>query len=556
MQNKRRITTLLIAVIFACMFFVGVLHYQDYGVSVDEMIQRQHSLIAYKYVMKQVFHRDVQELEDYPSVPEYENRYYGTFLQMPMVFLEDLHDFQTDLGDVMRTRHLITFVYCFISYICFYFLGKRVFQNRWLALLGSVMLYLYPRFFATQFFYIKDMLFAATFMVAMWATVLFIEKEEKPLYGILFCIVSAICANVRFIGMLFPALVIAYLLIRDLFIRRVYRNGVKAVLRSLIVPALLAIGFLVVYVAIHPTCWVTPLRSMVAVIKKFSYYDTWQGTSLFMGQWVPRNDDPWSFIPVWLMNSHQVWYQLLFLCALVLSVLLIVFPKRFSKRMFPLQAVEAKQGWLEALLQAPYRYVLFALALFLGPLLLVILRKSVLYGDWRQMYFLLVPYVFLAQSAVFAFIRCCSRNWLKTTAALAICGALLFQTGWIVKNHPYEHQYLNSFAVPYRTQFLRDTTRTSLYNAIKYLLKHAEEDVIVINSNIENLIVVQFQVLLLTPEEQSRIRFEPDGMYELADYRLVVGNNVSHDGYELWYTIYVEGCPIASVLRNASRAAD
>ncbi len=552
MQNKHRIATIIIAVIFACMFVVGILHYQDYGVSVDETIQRQHSLIAYKYIMQQVFHHDVKELAKYPNLQDYPYRYYGTFLQLPMVFLEDVNSFFNDMGDVMRTRHLITFLYCFIGYLCFYALGKRVFQNRWIALLGSVMLYLYPRFFATQFFYIKDMLFVASFMAAMWATVLLIEKEGKPLYGLLFCFVAAICANVRFIGMIFPALVIGYWFIRDVFIRKVFRQGFKAVLRRVGAYAALVLGFLAIYVAIHPACWETPLRSIVAVIKTFSYYDTWQGSTMFMGQWVPWNDVPWYFIPVWLLISLPVWYQLLFFCALILSLLMIVFPRRFSKRIFPLQAVEAKQSWLEILLQAPYRYVLFAIALFFGPLLLVILNKSVLYNDWRQMYFLLVPYVFLAQFAVSVLFRLCNRAWVRNSVAVAICGMLLMQTVWIVDHHPYEHQYLNWFATPYRAQFCRDATRTSYYDAVKYLLAHAEEDTIVLNSSCEYFQIVLYQVAMLTPEEQARLRYEDGGMYEVTDTYYVEESNFSLEGYEPWYSIYVDGCPIVNILKKTS----
>ena len=557
LRNKKRIPTILIALVFVCMFLVGLLHYQDYGISIDEPIQRDHSLIAYRYIMQQVFHRDVKELENLPDLQEYEYRYYGTFLQMPMVFLEDLNNFQTDLGEVYHTRHLITFIYCFIGYLCFYWLGKRVFRNRGLALLGSVMLYLYPRFFATQFFFIKDMLFSATFMVAMWATVLFLEKEEKPLYGVLFCVATAVCANLRFIGMLFPALLIGYLFIRDFFLRKIHRKGAPAVLKRVLTYAALAVGFLVVYVAIHPACWVTPLRSVVAVVQRFAYYDQWKGSSLFMGREIHWESTPWSYIPVWLLISLPVWYQLLFFCAVVLSVLLILVPKRVEKRLTLLEETQENPTWLSILLSAPYRYVLFALALFFGPLLLVIVNNSVLYNDWRQMYFLLVPYVFLVQFALSALFRVIRRKWLRIGLIAAICASLLFQAGWIVKNHPYEHQYLNQIAAPYRAEFDRDTTRTSFYDALKYILAHAEEKTIVLDSSYGDFIIVQFQMMLLTPEERARIRCEPQGMYEFENYRYTYNKeDVAHDGYEPWYVITVDGIPITSVLRNPNRPAD
>jgi hypothetical protein len=547
--KNRHIPMLQTVMVFFCMFVVGVLLYRDYGVSVDEQIQRQHSLVSYKYIMEQVFHRNIAQLVDTPALQEYQHRYYGTFLQLPMVFLEDLNNFQTDLGDVMRMRHLITFVYCYLGYVCFYWMGKKIFRHNWIALLGALMLYLYPRFFATQFFYLKDTLFAATIMAAMWATVLFLENGERPLYGLLFCVVTAICANLRFIGMMIPGFVIGYLLLRDLFVRRVYRDGPKAVLKRIGVYAVLVAGFLAVYIAISPACWVSPLKSVARTILHFSYYDTWKRTSIFMGREVPWNAVPWYFIPVWMLISLPIWYNLLFTGALFLIVLLFIMPARIAKRLDLPSESNAQTTYLGTLLQAHFRYVLFALALFLCPLLLVIIRQSVLYSDWRQMYFLLVPFVIIVQFGVFALIKVIRHSWVKSAIALVISCALLFQVGWIVKNHPHEHQFLNRLAAPYGDLFWRDASRTSLYPALSYLVEHAEEEIIVLDSAYSDFKAVSVQVSLLTPEQQDRIRFEPGGQYQIESYRYIIGNDASHDGYEEWYTIKVDGYKIASVFR-------
>ena len=172
------------------------------------------------------------------------------------------------------------------------------------------------------------------------------------------------------------------------------------------------------------------------------------------------------------------------------------------------------------------------------------------------MYFLLVPYVFLVQFALSALFRMIHRKWLRIGLVAAICVSLVFQAGWIVKNHPFEHQYLNQIAAPYRKDFSRDITRTSIYNSLKYLLAHAEEKTIVLDSTYGDFNIVQFQFWLLSPEDQARIRYEPGGMYEIADYRFIPNDDVAHDGYEPWYTIYVEGCPISCVLKNPTRSAD
>ena len=78
-----------------------------------------------------------------------------------------------------------------------------------------------------------------------------------------------------------------------------------------------------------------------------------------------------------------------------------------------------------------------------------------------------------------------------------------------------------------------------------------------LDSSYGDFIIVQFQMMLLTPEERARIRYEPQGMYEFENYRYTYNKeDVAHDGYEPWYVISIDGTPIASVLRNPNRPAD
>ena len=48
--RKPRWDTVVVLLFFAAFFLYGCLVFQDYGISVDEMTQRGHSLINYKYL--------------------------------------------------------------------------------------------------------------------------------------------------------------------------------------------------------------------------------------------------------------------------------------------------------------------------------------------------------------------------------------------------------------------------------------------------------------------------------------------------------------------------
>ncbi len=62
---------LFIALYFLLYFCIGIYIFPDYGVSADEEIQRQHSLVSYRYLNKEIFNREIAALSGTPELDSY-----------------------------------------------------------------------------------------------------------------------------------------------------------------------------------------------------------------------------------------------------------------------------------------------------------------------------------------------------------------------------------------------------------------------------------------------------------------------------------------------------
>ena len=533
-DRLEKVSKYVVIIAFAAMLVSGLLVYQDYGVTVDEPLERYTSLVAYKHIQQHVFGNPMPLMEPIESIWDYPvcYRYYGTFLQMPMVVIEHLEDFPVILHDVFLTRHLITFFYCYLGYLCFFFMCRQIFKNNYLALLGVLMLFLYPRYFATQFTLVKDMVYAATVMASMWATVMFLEKKESWFWGAVFVVVSVISANIRFISFIFPCLLIGYLFVRDLFVTGAFSKGILPALKRIGVYLLLGLSFLGCYILISPWLWADPLQGIVDTVKMFSQYKVWTMYNVFMGSYIQFDQVPWYYTPVWMLVSLPLWYIALFTAGAVLSI------KALARR------IKARTFDLRPLLESPKRYLVLSIILFVLPLILVAVQHSVLYNDWRHSYYLLVPFVLICLFTLKTLLQRIKRTVVKRTLIACVCAGLAFQIGWMIVNHPFEVVYFNRVAAPYGEQFDRDTTQSSTYSAYQYLLENAPEEQI-------QLPPQGVPYNRLTPEQLQRLDMSrEDPQYLIENYLFKKGNDITYEGYSELHSFTVDGFKVVSIFEK------
>ncbi len=519
-----KIVSCLVVLFFLIYFGVGIWLIRDYGVSTDEPFERKTMHINVNYIMTQLG-------EEYMEVPEletYEDKYYGMVMQMPTIIFEDL-DRETSF--VYLCRHFYTFVVCMIGYIAFFCLCKKLFRSNALGILGTIMVSLYPRFFAEQFYNIKDMVFVATFMIAMWATERMITNKFSFKWVILFTLFSAIATNVRIFGGITIALVVAYIWIVCILEKKYQKNFYNMTYRRALLLSLSMIGlYLMLWIALLPGTWERPIHSLIEMFRDFSNYD-WNGDIVFMGKVIKKEQLTWYYIPVWMLVSIPIWY-IIFLCA---------FGCAGFKHLIKLLKEKKK---ILLVLFFKYQYVIWSISLFAIPLCVIIILKATIYNGWRHCYFLLPPLVIFILYGI-DFFQKKSKKWKKIMVILLIICGIGTQISWIAINHPYEMVYFNEIGRKYAAGFDRDYWHLAEKQALEYIIQHAEGQKITVDSS-GNLLAIN----ILDGNLKNRIEESEEPTYYIETYRGKVGNEFEMVGYEEVHSIIVDNFKVATVFKR------
>lgn len=526
-SRKILINSIIIVALLAYMA-LGMAVYRDYGISSDEPTERLSTLVNVKYALN-FFGVDRMSQFDMPDLETYIYRNYGTFLQMPSAIFEVVGK---DLGDVFYGRHLYTFFLCVVGYVAFFLLLKTLFKSNLIGGLGTFMIAFYPRFFAEQFYNIKDMVFVSTFMVCMFTTVKLIESKFSWVWVLAFTISVAVSSNVRIVGIVFLLLVLGYLLIDFILHKTLQKNEYEMQCSHpfLCGIAILLMWFLL-FVVMLPVTWKHPLQGVWEVFSQFSKYDNWDSTIVFMGKVLKKEELPWYYVPVWILISVPLWYLLLCFGSAAAGVISCI------------KKIRSKENFL-LLLVTKYKYVLWCTLLMAVPWLGIVLMHSTLYNGWRHCYFFLPPLVLFSMFGINYLLKK-GRRWQAVLGSAILIGGLI-QVVWLWNNHPFEMVYFNNIGKYFGSDFDRDYWHLSSLDAVKYILQNEENDSFSIKTPGND-----YYKYLMDERESSRIMEQEDNsLYYIETYRGKIGNELEIEGYEEIYSILVDNFKVASVYKR------
>lgn len=450
-HNPARIAALFLFILF---LFYGFKAYNDYGLSWDEPIERESSLVTWKYLHPEdgTLVTDSVNFNMLPELHDYHYRYYGTAAQLPLVLAESLTDFTMSLHDVYLMRHLYVFLLFFCAAFCFYRLCRCLTKNDWLAFMGVLFFILTPRILADSFYNIKDSLTLSLYLIAAWRGVCFIEKPTAKNI-LLLSFFGALCTNARIVGAIIPVRCFT-----AAFLKSMADHTWKRQLSILSVTDLLSLGF---YILLSPVTWHNPIGEMINTVKTFSSYGGYEGTVPFLGQTYRPDRLPWFYLPLWIcITTPPAILALAFTGWLSRLYAIAAFIKNHSKN----TVSPSIKG------QGAARLFLFLSAAV--PLLYALLLRPSLYNGWRHFYFI---YPFIALSAVAGLSFLCQKlkrfaipagpfpapfndhshgteKFAKTGIHAgqlffaAVFGCLCLTGIWVLSNHPYEYAYFNLLA--------------------------------------------------------------------------------------------------------------
>jgi hypothetical protein len=463
-----------VALFVACLL-LALLCFRDYGVSFDEPVQREIGVVSYQYVFK-----GNQQLHTYIE------KDHGTGFEVPLIVAEvlaqKLFGLQ-DPGAVYAMRHLLTHLFFLCSVLCGYLLVYALFGSRWLACAAFLMLAFHPRLYAHSYLNTKDMPFLAMFLVSLWLAEGAFRRGKLAWFALLGAAVGY-TISIRILGIVLVACFGMFFLLDLLLARRALQPGPADFRRTLRNAATFFVACGASLYATWPVLWAHPFSEFIADYKSLSHF-RWDNLILFNGVLLKASQLPAVYLPEWIaISTPPIWL------ALGVAGLLGL-------------AIGASRAPLRYLANTRERnFLLYAMCLVL-PIASVLMLGSIVYDDWRHVYF---TYPSLVLLGLFAFDR------LQRSLAKWPINALWWTQGVLVaafmlNNHPFQFVYFNSLvshaSQSLRLQFDRDYWGTAYKQALEHLVNVDKRPQITIRYSYP----VENNVVMLKPEDRKRIRF-------------------------------------------------
>jgi len=443
--------------IVVCLFFVaylclGISIFKHYGISWDELQSRDNGIMIANYVLK-----------GDQSLLTYKDRYYGTAFETLLVAIERFLNLTESLRATFFMRHLVTFLLFYTGVLFFYLLCKYRFGSWKIGLLGSLFLILSPRIFAHSFYNSKDGACLAMFIISIYTLVKYLDKKtlSTAAFHALAC---ALLIDIRIVGIIVPLFTVIFL-IADLLIIRIKKIESKKIIVSFLIYAFLLIFFTVLF---WPILWKNPVYHFINAFKLMSHYD-YPYTVLYLGDYVKAMNLPWHYIPVWIIITTPVFYTFCFFISCFVSI------KPLLRN--PIQFYLSKKN--------DFIFILW----FFLPLVVVIGIRSVLYDDWRQMFFIYPAFLMLSLvglTSLFEFIKLkfqgLNYKIINVTLIFIIIFNLVNTAQFMIRYHPYQNVYFNKLTgrdmKEIKNNFELDYWGLSYRKALEFILKNDKSKII------------------------------------------------------------------------------
>lgn len=386
----------LIALALTWCFFV----FDDYGISWDELQQQKVGKYTYEYI--------AQESD---SLIDFKDRVYGPIYETGLIAVQkacSIHDYR----DIYLSRHLANHLF-FLLGLCFlYLIGIIIFEKRIPALLLALLVYSTPRIFGHSFINSKDIPFLVMYIISTYAVLTYLKKTSYA--TLIFVSIScALLVCFRIPGIIIPLLFAALLIFKSV------QNKKLDYIKHLLIFTTITIAGTY---AFWPYLWQNPIPRFVESFKTMSAFP-WEDFVLFEGNYYPGPRLPHHYLFKWFYISVPIFYLIVILAGLGSFIYLL------AKHFIRFFHHDLK--------------ILFLILSIIGPITAVILFRSIVYDDWRHLYFIYPNLLLISIWSILGIITYKKiRALFFTTAFLAVS----FSIVQIIKLHPYQQTFFNAMA--------------------------------------------------------------------------------------------------------------
>ena len=207
-MKDQKYKNLPVIIIFSSFFIIGIIIFDDYGISWDEPYHRINGFISLNLIRKIlsldiVFPNLVHSTESFAETA----KIYGVIFDLPMAFIEKELAIE-DSKNYFLIRHLFNFLIFFTSTIFFYLILRKRFSKK-LCVVGLLFLILSPRIFAESFYNMKDLIFLSFFIISIFFAINFLDKSsyKNLFYSTLSC---SFVISTKVIGVIVPFVVLVF----------------------------------------------------------------------------------------------------------------------------------------------------------------------------------------------------------------------------------------------------------------------------------------------------------------------------------------------------------
>ncbi|HEY9153187.1 MAG TPA: glycosyltransferase family 39 protein [Anaerolineales bacterium] len=403
---------------------VGVVTAKDYGESWDEpniYIYANYSFHAYENILHP------QDLQLFSG----DLNFYGPAYFMLADASSNVIKILVPSLSVITAWHFIYFLTFLTSILMLYLLSKR-WMGRWAAFGTALLFASQPLIWGHAFINPKDIPFMTFFLASIYFGLEMLDASPSTKWKWLVPagIILGLTVSIRVIGPLAGLLVLIYAIIK--FPRKIITTlpyyGLIAIITSYLT---------------WPYLWKAPIANLLTSIKVMSAFPNIVPV-LFMGTVYPANELPRRFFPTLL--GLQLTETALILIAMGIVVSLWFFINGKNR-----EPILLFTGW------------------FLIPTLWIVLTRSNLYDNARQLLFLWPPLFIIAGMGMDQLMTLAKFPVLKVALLIVVAMPGIYAS---VQLHPYEYIYYNSLigGVPgaYR-KFELDYWATSFRESIGYI---------------------------------------------------------------------------------------
>lgn len=417
----------MIVLLFVLLTLIGLAVTPLYGIPIDEYSEQIILLSNIKEYANRLLDeshplREMLQQADYPAITQSIERDHGQAVYYPIAPLLLWPNAQNSIA-VSDISHAYTFLWFMLGVYAVYGICRCTGLTRMVSVLGAMLLYISPRFFAEGHYNNKDVVLLSLFLLVLWSGIRFMKKPAAG-RALLFSLFGALAANARIIG-IFPWALIGTVFVFYLTVNRLWSR------KYALLAGLTIASFAGIFCLITPATWDGIVKYLKYVLIESTSFSRWNGSVLYRGYLYTHKGNPLpaSYIPYMILVTLPLYTLPL---ALAGGVRLVV---DFAKRR--MQAIKDLQ-WIS----------LCAVALCtVVPLAFVMLKRPNIYNGWRHVYFTMSGIVVLGAhgiSAIRCFLRKHGGNYgMHRVFAVGLCLFMAFTAFDIARNLPNEYSYYN-----------------------------------------------------------------------------------------------------------------